>query len=126
MALSIARPYKGYSVVPGKSGGVLRISAQGLRPRGALSNACVPADGPGYRDERLGGAAPQVGRNVSARSRPRVERRRDRKAGQVPALYKRRRELRGVAHVAWRARQGLVLHARLWTQQIRGLPRNSR
>ncbi len=57
---------------PSNPGRVLRIRAQGLRSGGALPDAGVPAVRSRHRHERLGGAAPQVGRRLPARSRPRA------------------------------------------------------
>ena len=66
-----------YSAVSVESGRVFRFRGEGVRSGGALPDAGVHAVGSRYRHERLGGAAPQLGRFVSPGSRPRARRRAD-------------------------------------------------
>ncbi len=101
------------------------FAAKALRSGRALPDAGLPAVRSRHRHERLGGAAPHMGRCLSARSRPRPEPGRTRKTAQIPALHRRRRKSRRAAHAARRASQRRVLHARLRPQQIRRLHRNS-
>jgi ferredoxin len=97
-----------------------------LRSGRALSNAGLPDVRSRHRHERLGGAAPEMGRWLSARSRPRAEPGRESKSCQVPALHQRRRESDRAAHAAGRASQSVFLHSRLRPQQVRRLHRNPR
>ncbi len=71
--LRLAWRHQTYSAVSVESGRMFRVRAQGFRSRGALSDSGVSDDGSRYRHERLGGAAPHLGRHLRARSRPRVE-----------------------------------------------------
>ena len=56
---------------PSRSARGVRDGGQGLRPGGAVPDAGVRAERPRHRHERLDGAAPDVGRRVSAGSRAR-------------------------------------------------------
>ncbi len=98
MRLRVARRHQTYSAVSVESGRVLRIRARGVRSGRTFSDAGLPDVRSRHRHERLGGPAPQMGRRLSARSRPRPESGGNRKAAQVPALHRRRRKPGRAAH----------------------------
>ena len=124
--LRLARRHETYPAVPVESGRVLRIRGQVLRSGGAFSDAGVHAVRSRHRHERLGDAAPDVGRFLPPRSRPRADRR---GAGaRSPSISAIRREDENF--VAARTlpgvdSKGAYLHSRLRPQQARRLHRDS-